>query len=189
MEADWSVELGAGLPVIDADWPGFVDLRRNPELVDSIPEAAAELVLREALAILNAAGSLVYTCKCDVWVLSAEEIDPDEFGCAAGHTCATGLASWIDVIARDPRLFASFEAHEAWMRGATEMVRAESASCSRVEWVVRSALAGGRDGFGITVYAAGCGSDTKAAHAAWERAVRAAAAATMREVRASSSIG
>ena len=27
VEADWSVEIGASLPMIDADWPGFVDLR------------------------------------------------------------------------------------------------------------------------------------------------------------------
>jgi hypothetical protein len=39
MEADWSVEIGAGLPVIDADWPGFVDLRRDIRSIDSIPEA------------------------------------------------------------------------------------------------------------------------------------------------------
>jgi len=36
MEADWEFEVGpdtAGLaaPVIDACWPGFVDLRHNPE--------------------------------------------------------------------------------------------------------------------------------------------------------------
>ena len=27
MEADWEVEIGGGAPVIDALWPGFVDLR------------------------------------------------------------------------------------------------------------------------------------------------------------------
>ena len=27
MEADWEVEVGGGAPVIEAFWPGFVDLR------------------------------------------------------------------------------------------------------------------------------------------------------------------
>ena len=31
MEADWEVEVGGGAPVIEALWPGFVDLRSNPE--------------------------------------------------------------------------------------------------------------------------------------------------------------
>ena len=31
MEADWEFEVGGDAPVIEARWPGFVDLRRNPE--------------------------------------------------------------------------------------------------------------------------------------------------------------
>ena len=30
MEADWEFEVGGDAPVIDACWPGFVDLRRIP---------------------------------------------------------------------------------------------------------------------------------------------------------------
>ena len=189
MEADWSVEIGAGLPVIDANWPGFIDLRRDLHSLDSISEAVAEPVLRQALVALNDPGSLVFTSKCDVWALTKDEIDPDEFGCAPHEPCSTGLASWIDIIARDAVLFASFETHEAWVRRAAEQLHAEAAACGQVDLVLRAAEAGSRDGFGITLYTAGCGADTQAAHAAWERAVYAAVAATMRESRASSSIG
>ncbi len=31
MEADWEFEVGGDAPVIEAHWPGFVDLRQNPE--------------------------------------------------------------------------------------------------------------------------------------------------------------
>jgi hypothetical protein len=189
MEADWSVEIGAGLPVIDADWPGFVDLRRDIRGIDSIPEAAAEPALRNALVGLNGDASPVFTSKCDVWALRADEIDPDEFGCAPQDACAAGWASWIDIIARDPQRFASFEAHEAWVRRTADLLRADDAPCGRSDLVVRVAVAGEREGFGITLYAAGCGVDTQAARAAWERVLRAAVTATMREARASSSIG
>ena len=40
MEADWEVEVGGGAPVIEADWPGFVDLRGEPERVNEMEEVA-----------------------------------------------------------------------------------------------------------------------------------------------------
>ena len=181
MEADWSVEIGAGLPVIDADWPGFVDLRRDIDSITSISEATAESALRDALVALNAADSRAFTSKCDLWALEADEIDADEFGSTAQDACAEGWASWIDLMARDPQQFASFEAYEAWVRRATEGLRTDAVPCGRVDLVVRAAVAGGREGFGITLYAAGCGVDTQAARAAWERVLRVAVTATIRE--------
>ncbi len=189
MEADWSVEIGAGLPVIDADWPGFVDLRSGPGSIDSVSEAVAEPALRDALVMLNDAASPVFTSKCDVWALGTDEIDPDEFGCESQGACAAGWASWIDLIARDPQRFASFVTHEAWVRQTVAHLQAEALSCGRVDLVVRAATTSGREGFGITLYAAGCGVDTQAARAAWERVLRAAVTATMKQARASSSIG
>ncbi len=44
MEADWEVEIGGedgdSAPIIDALWPGFIDLRRFPDRVAEITEAA-----------------------------------------------------------------------------------------------------------------------------------------------------
>jgi len=40
MEAAWEVELGGEAPVIEAIWPGFVDLRLHPEQAWQLPEAA-----------------------------------------------------------------------------------------------------------------------------------------------------
>lgn len=189
MEADWSVEIGAGLPVIDADWPGFVDLRHDTGSIDLIPEAAIEPALRDALVGLNGDASPVFTSKCDVWALRADEIDTDEFGCVTRDACAAGWASWIDIIARDPQRFASFEAHDAWVRRTTAHLRTDMIPCGRVDLVVRAAVAHEREGFGITLYSAGCGVDTQSARAAWERVLSAAVTATIREARASSSIG
>ena len=180
MEADWSVEIGAGLPVIEADWAGFVDLRNDLGAVDGIAEAAEEPAMRAALVELNRTGSLVFTSKCEVWELGRGEIDPLEFDCAAG--CGVGWASWVDVTARDTGLFGSFAEHEGWVRRIVARLQAERIGCGRVDVVVRPAVAGEREGFGITLYAAGCGVDAGAARGAWEVALGAAVLATMGEV-------
>ncbi len=188
MEADWAAEVGAGLPGIEADWGGFVDLRLSPERVGEIAEAVAEPVLREALLMLNGAGSGVFTVKCDVWELEREEIDPLEFDCAA--ECGAGWASWVDVVARSSEMFGSFDAHEGWVRRATDRLRVVGGlGCGRVDLVIRGARVRDGEGFGVTVYAAGCGVDTQAARGAWEGILRAGLLATMETVRASSSIG
>jgi hypothetical protein len=69
MEADWEFEVEGETaaaeapipeaPIIDACWPGFVDLRRNPERAWDLPEARQLPALAEALARLNAAASPV----------------------------------------------------------------------------------------------------------------------------------
>jgi hypothetical protein len=180
MEADWSVEVGARLDAIDADWAGLVDLRAAPDSVEGIPEAARYKPLRDALAALNAAESPLYTAKCDVWGLAENEIDADEFD-AAANAAQTGMACYVDVLAREPGLYASLSRQETWAQAVVERLRESPIRCGRVDLVVRSARAGGADGFGITLYAAGCGCDSAAAQAAWEAVLSTAVAATIGE--------
>lgn len=188
MEADWSVEIGHGLPVIDAAWHGFVDLRSSPEKIGDIEEARRHPAMRDALLALNGSNSPLYTVKCDCWMLPEAEIDPDEFA-ASCETARAGFASYIDVMDRNPARFGSFELHEHQVRELPSNLRKLDLRQGRVDLVVRAAVLNERPGFGITLYVAGCGSSESEAYAAWQAVLAKAVAATITAARASSSIG
>lgn len=178
MEADWSVEIGSDAPVIHASWEGFVDLRGCPDAVEVITEAAQEPKLREILLALNSQSSPMFTTKCDMWRLAANEIDPDEFG-AQDEDARFGFASYVDIVEREAARFASFECYERLARGIATRLRMVELRRGRVDVVVRAAVMNGNDGYGLTLYAAGCGRNEADAHAAWQEGLRASVAATM----------
>lgn len=178
MEADWAVEIGPDLPRIDASWSGWIDLRNHPHRIDELEEVAQHPALRRALAALNAANSPILTTKCDVWTLSAAEIDADEFG-SSREDAHSGFASYIDLVEYDAARFASFAVHEQRVREVAHRLRESPVRQSRVDLVLRAAARDEQSGYGITLYAAGCGADEADAHACWERALAAAIAATI----------
>lgn len=190
MEADWSAEIGPDLAILEADWPGFVELRDHPEAMLQIPEAAPFPAMREALTLLNAPNSPLMTAKCDVWTLNPDELDPSEFDFPPAEA-PTGMACYIDILTLDPEVSESFAQHEHWVRNAVQHLRTLPITHGRVDLVIRAARRDGQSGFGITLYAVGCGTDTASALAAWEAVVRAAVTVTIAEAhpRASSSIG
>lgn len=178
MECDWAVEVGAGLPVIDASWDGFVDLRANPSAANTLDEAVKHPALREALLRLNAPDSPHFTSKCDAWTLAEGEIDPDEFG-TEPKNAATGFASYVDVLAHDTKNFTSFPFHEGFAREVTSRLGRLEVQGGRIDIVVRAAFFKGQDGYGFTLYSAGCGSSESAAYAAWETVLTAGVTATI----------
>lgn len=176
MEADWSAEIGANLPVIAVPWTGFVDLVRWPDRMAEIEETRSYLALGEALAALNGEASPVLTSKCDVWLLAADEIDPLEFG---AETACGGIACYIDLLPRNPQAFASFAACEAWARHLTRAFRDFDLRQGRIDLVIRGAELEANSGFGMTLYAAGCGANEVEALASWQSVLAAAVAATI----------
>jgi hypothetical protein len=180
MEADWSVELGAGLPTIDVPWSGFADLSRlsRDEIASRVSEAAECPPLSAALARLNAAGSPVLSSKCDTWSLDPSEIDRYEFDADPGSS-ACGEGCYIDILARDAQVFASFTLHELWVRAFARALSAVPLRQARAEMVLRAASLHGQAGFAVTLYVFGCGADPAAARCAWAAALEAAAAATI----------
>lgn len=178
MEADWAAEIGRDLPSIDVPWEAFVDLRDDPSGTQSLKEATDHPRLREALVTLNSKASPVFTSKCDVWPLSSSEIDHDEFG-ALVEDAHDGFASYIDMLQHDPGKFSSFESHELWASGLTRDLQNLSLPNGRVEFVIRPANVNSCAGYGLTLYAAGCGTDATSAYAAWQAVLRAGVIATM----------
>jgi hypothetical protein len=179
MEADWEFELGAdaaGLaaPVIDACWPGLVDLRRSPELARQLPEAAAFPALAEALILLNSADSPVWSCKCDYWPrLEAGEFDPDELDAPSG--CSDhAMGCYIDLLPASNGQWPAPEAVEKACKRWCGLLRAVPLRCCRVDLVIRRALmSADRLDLGITAYLTACGASSAEAALALQAALAA----------------
>ncbi|MBB6146414.1 hypothetical protein HNQ77_004386 [Silvibacterium bohemicum] len=185
MEADWAAEIGSELPEIDASWDGFIDLRGTTEVfedaVQAIPEAVRYPAMARALVALNSEGTRLFTSKSDVWNVAAGEIDPYEFAAMPGDAVC-GVASYIDCIEIDKARFESFEWNERQAQQIVAELRGIALDNGRVDLVIRAARAGGREGYGITFYAAGCGGNAAAALPAWERVLELAVLATIRTI-------
>jgi hypothetical protein len=191
MEADWTVALAAGDPVITVPWAAsagdirkcsFVDLRLGAHLIDEIEEARSKPPLRSALLLLNAAASPLWTAKCDAWTSSvdegAEPFDPYEMAADAGDT-AFGAGSYIDLLARDVSFLSGFEGQEQWIRAVTQVLRSTPASAARAELVLRRAEVEGASGFAVTWFVEGCGSTAQRAGQRWAQALDIALAVVM----------
>ncbi len=183
MEADWSVALAPGDPVIAVPWAAsgdgirkcrFVDLRLGGRLIDEIEEARTRPALRSALLLLNANSSPLWTAKSDAWTSSADEgaepFDPYEMGAEPGEV-AFGAGSYVDLLPRDIAFLSSFERQERWIRVLTEALRAIPASAARVELVLRRAEVEAVPGFGVTWFVEGCGATADRAREAWAKAL------------------
>jgi hypothetical protein len=140
MDIDWEVEIGGGAPVIEAHWPGFIDLRANPERITEIEEASAFPPLADLLLRLNSPNSPVWTSKCDIW-------NPEQ----------AGLAIYIDLLPYNGIVFADWRRAEGLCRALVEQINGkgahdESGDGATITLVVRQAVAGQAEGCGITVY-------------------------------------
>lgn len=187
MEADWSAEIAPGLPEIIVPWSDksggetlvWLDLRlAGLELdaaIQSIPSAAQEPALADALRVLHQPDSSWFTSKCDVWTAepdAADAPDPYEFDAADLAPAPLYLcASYLDVLARDAAPFASFAAHENFLSAIIGRLRAQSQPHARMDFVLRAARIHDTAGFAFTAYAAGCGLTAEDAHREWEYAL------------------
>lgn len=178
MEADWEVEIGDGAPVIDASWPGRIDLQQSPQRVAEISETREIPALAPALVRLNAPHtSPVWTSKSDVW--SVEAVDPDELD--APHDAAqVAVACYIDLLARDGQEWDVPAKAVAFCEALCARMHAIPLCSCRVDLIVRSAFfASDSRAFGITAYLTACGASGEAASAALSAALCALADALL----------
>jgi hypothetical protein len=178
MEADWEMEIGGGAPIIDAAWPGFVDLRIAPDRVAEIEETRAMPTLADALVRLNHATSPVWTAKCDVWRVE-EPVDLNELDATpenATHGIACYLACYVDLLPRSDQQWQSPPQAAAACKALCLGLKALPLRACRADLIVRQAhIAPDTDGLGITAYLTACGADEEAARMQLARALAALA--------------
>jgi hypothetical protein len=177
LQADWEFEVGGDAPVIDALWPGFVDLRVSPERASDLPEAGQLPGLAAALARLNSKASPVWTSKCDFWpVLEREEFDADELDAPSG--CSTfAVCCYIDILPRRDHAWPLPQPAEAACRLFCGRLGSVPLRCCRVDFIVRRAVMAlncvdwGPMDLGMTAYITACGPTSAEAARTLEQAL------------------
>jgi len=188
MVVDWSAECSADDPVLVVPWdpdpahPGigvFVDLRQNPYDLDRIPEAEQHPPLLQALRALNGPRSPLFTAKCDAWPLDADELAQARFQLdLTPDQAAAGFASYIDLLWRERMVLVSFHQQEQRLQRIARLAAALDHPYALVETILRPAfvdLDGPREGFAVTLYVKGFGTDGAHAYENWSRALEAIA--------------
>ena len=137
MQADFSVELGRDAPALEIPWSSddphvrYYDLKRHPDLVQKIPEAAAYPELGAFLSRINATEFPLATAKCDAWasneVAPAEEIFGDR-----------KFVSYVDLVFVDETERCSFEKHEAFAKELCRLLSQAPEIAATVELVIRN---------------------------------------------------
>jgi len=154
MEADWEFEIGGAAPVIEAYWPGFVNLRDEPARVREIAETQVLPGLAAALLRLNETGSPVWTCKTDVF--TPDRVDPDELAATTDEAKFT-IACYVDILMRSDQIWNSPSQAEKDCRMLCKRLREVPMPCCRIDLVVRRARVGNDNDLGATVYLTACG--------------------------------
>jgi hypothetical protein len=171
MDADFSIELGREDPMLDFPWSdpvgklAYRDLRRCPELLAQVDEAATFPELGEFLRALNSARSTVETAKCDAWRTTDLSAEEDIYN--ASHK----FVSYVDIVFSDPDTRVSLAAHEQFARNLVQLLRRTPQSPSAAEICVRRCYFREADrvmgGFYCTLYVSGYGDDEVCALRNW----------------------
>ena len=155
MEADWEFEVGDDAPVIEARWPGFVDLRTHPNRVGELTETRQLSGLADALVRLNSTNSPLWTSKTDVF--DPGSIDVDELD-ATSQEAQHAIACYIDLLMRsDQQWNLPFKA-ERFCRTLCVRLHEMQLRCCRVDLVIRRAhVRPDLNDLGTTAYLTACG--------------------------------
>ena len=174
LEADFSVEMGPGDPVLEVPWASpdgslrYSNLREHPELIEEVEEAQRFPELKDFLSHLNAAGGAFETVKCDVW--ESTEIEPAEEVLGATHKCG----SYCDIILRDAAARLSFPRHENLVGKLVELLHKAPEIPASAELVVRRCVYTEEtsEGCAVTCFVAGYGNDATQARRQWVIALK-----------------
>lgn len=171
MQVDFAIELGADDETLEFPWaapdggPRYHDLKRQPEGLARIEEATRFPELKEFLVALNSPTIPLETAKCDVW--ETTEIHPEEeiFG------APWKFGSYVDLVLTDTSPRYSFEVHEKFLNKLTALLKRVPEIPASAEFLLRRCFfhesESVREGFYVTFYLFGYGSDEAAARRQW----------------------
>jgi hypothetical protein len=171
MDVEFTVALGAEDEAMELPWSSaegdvrYYDLKRQPELLLNVQEAFENEELGQFLVATNSANSMLETVKCDAWL--SDKLEEEEQSYGGGWK----FASYVDVIFSDERRH-SLAAHEQLAHALTKLLRRAPQISAAAELVVRhcyfhSSAEDSRQGFGITLYLTGYGSEEAEARRRW----------------------
>jgi len=175
MEADWEFEVGGEAPVIEAQWPGFLDLREDPRRAGELAEAWQLPGLADALERLNAANSPMWTSKTDVF--NPDSPDADELD-ATDEEAKHAMACYVDLFMRSESRWGSPLQAERSCRALCDRLRTIPLRCCRIDLVIRRAhIHPDRNDLAATAYFTACGRSEGNARARLAECLAAFAAA------------
>lgn len=180
MEVDFAVELGPDDETLEFPWtapnggPRYYDLKRQPEALTHIAEAARFPELGEFLAAINSPLSPLETAKCDAWATT--EINLEE----AIFNAPWKFGSYVDFVFTDPSARFSFAEHEELLKKLTALMTRVPDLPASAEFLLRRCFfrcspregEGLREGFYVTLYVFGYGGDEGKARQQWGIALR-----------------
>lgn len=181
MQVDFAIELGADDETLEFPWaaadggPRYHDLKREPEALTLVEEASRYAELKEFLATVNALATPLETAKCDAWPTTDMNPEEEIFG------AAWKFGSYVDLLFSDPSVRFSFEDHQTLLQQLTILLKCVPDIPASAEFLLRRCfyLEGEkvREGFYVTFYLFGYGSDEAKARQQWGIALRLAGSA------------
>ncbi len=193
MDAELTVELGAGDPTLAIPWASedgrirYYDLKGQPELLLYVDEATRYAELAEFLVQINSAASLLQSAKCDAWYGTELSEAEDIYG-AAGK-----FVSYVDFFFAAEEARFSFEQHEEFALRLVKLLGRAPQISAAAEFILRrcyyqSSVAGRQspgkgpkgvssptkpaEGFYFTFYLSGYGDDETDARKRWGIALK-----------------
>ncbi len=174
LQADFAVELGRDDERLELPWvapeggPRYYDLKRQPEMLVNIEEAVRFGELGEFLTVINSPASVLQSAKCDVW--GSRELNPEEEVFAAEWK----FGSYVDLLFSSDQTRYSFTAHEDFIKQLTALLKQAPDIPASAEFLLRRCfyheIEG--DGFYVTFYLFGYGSDEGKARQQWGIALK-----------------
>jgi hypothetical protein len=176
LQADFAVELGAEDETLELPWaapgagPQYCDLKRHPEMLSDLEEARRFEELRHFLAAVNSSNSSLESAKCDAW--GSRELNPEEeiFG------AAWKFGSYVDLIFTGDDARYSFPVHQDFLKQLTTLLKRAPELPASAEFLLRRCYVRRQDdlseGYYITCYLFGYGSDEESARQQWGIALK-----------------